>query len=61
MDIFEGVFKFEASEIRKKFDRTSSADQGAIGERPGRKFLIIGEQVIEKSLEIYENKKYSNT
>ena len=32
-DIFEGGFKFPSSEARKKFDRTASADRGAIGER----------------------------
>ena len=32
-DIFEGGFKFAASEARKKFDRTASAGRGAIGER----------------------------
>ena len=29
--IFEGGFKFSASEARKKFNITASADQGAIG------------------------------
>ena len=32
---FEGGFKFAASKVRKKFDRTDSADQGEIGEQSG--------------------------
>ena len=35
--IFEGWFKFAASEARKKFDSTASAERGAIGERLGSK------------------------
>ena len=31
-DIFEGGFNFSASEARKKFNSTASADQGAIEE-----------------------------
>ena len=31
-DIFEGGFKFSASEARNKFDSTASSDQGLIGE-----------------------------
>ena len=51
--IFEGGFKFTASEVRKKFNITASADWGAIWEQSGserqsnrRKFM--------------RNKKYSN-
>ena len=33
--IFEGGFKFEASEARKKFNSTYSVDQGAIRELLG--------------------------
>ena len=36
--IFEGGFKFAASEARKKFDRISLADRGLIGERSGSNF-----------------------
>ena len=35
---FEGELKCAASEARNKFDRTASADQGAIGERLGGDF-----------------------
>ena len=41
--IFEGGFKFEASEARKKFDSTASADRGAIGGRLGNDRGAIGE------------------
>ena len=34
-DIFEGGFKFETSEARENFDRTASADRGAIWEQLG--------------------------
>ena len=37
-DIFEGGFRFSASEARKKFDSTASDDQGVIGERLGGGF-----------------------
>ena len=37
--IFEGGFKFAASEARKKLDSTASADWGAIGEQLGSDFL----------------------
>ena len=43
-DIFEGGFNLSASEARKKFDSTTSADQRSIGERSG----------IEQSLAIYD-------
>ena len=33
--IFEGGFKFAASETRKKFDSVNSEDRGAIGEKRG--------------------------
>ena len=52
--IFEGGLKFAASEARKNFDSTSSADRGLIGERLGSTFLVIGELAIERSLAIYE-------
>ena len=35
MSIFEGGFKFAASEARKEFNSTASADWGAIGEQSG--------------------------
>ena len=40
---FEGGFKFAASESRKKFDSTASADRGAIGEQLGSDWGVIGE------------------
>ena len=43
--ILDGVFKFAASEARKKFDRTDSSDQGEIGERTGRNQGVIGEKI----------------
>ena len=43
--IFEGGFKFEASEARKQFDSTASADGGEIGERLGSDWGTIGEQL----------------
>ena len=38
-DKFEGVFKFAASEARKRFNITTSADQGAIREWSGSERL----------------------
>ena len=52
--IFEGGFKFETSEARKKFKSTYSADQGAIGGQLRRYFWVIREQAIRRLLEIYE-------
>ena len=52
-------FKFAASEARKKFNSTSSADEGAIGEISGTGFLMIREKSIERSLA--RNKNYINT
>ena len=42
--IFEGVFKFAASEAKKKFDITSSEYQGAIGDRSWRNLGLNGER-----------------
>ena len=53
-DIFEGEFKFSASEARKKHYSTYSEDQVAIGEQLGSDRGVIGERVIEQSLTIYE-------
>ena len=46
-DIFEGGFKFEASETRKKFNNITSADRGVIGEILGRDQGVIGERAIK--------------
>ena len=43
--IFEGVFKFSAPEARKKFDSTTSADQGAIWEQSGSNQGVIAEKM----------------
>ena len=52
--IFEGGFKFAASEARKKFNRTASVDRGVIGDQLGRNRGVIVERAIEKLLVIYE-------
>ena len=52
-DIFEGEFKFEASEKRNKFNSTASEDRRSIGERLGIDQGVIGEQVIERLMVMY--------
>ena len=47
--IFEGGFKFAASEARKNFNITDSVYRGEIGGN----WVVIGDQAIERSLEIY--------
>ena len=52
--IFEGGFKFEASETRKRFNNTTSAYRVVIGEILGIDQGVIGEQAIKKLMAIYE-------
>ena len=52
--IFEGGFKLSASEASKKLDIPSSEYRGVIGYKLGRNWVVIGEQVIEGSLAIYD-------
>ena len=52
-DIFEVGFKFAASEARKKFGSTASADGGANGEQLGSNQLIDRWQFMR-------DKNYSN-
>ena len=52
--VFEGSFKFAASEASKRFNNTASADRGENEEQSGRNVLVIEDQAIEQSLVINE-------
>ena len=52
--IFGEGFKLAASEERKKFDSTCSADWGGIEDQYSSDQGVIGEQAIKRLLVIYE-------